>query len=104
MKASLIAIALMLCAVSIPSFASGEPSQAAIPPENSNKIHLNKANVEELVHCVTGIGKKRAEAIVNYRNAHGPFKNVAELGEVKGIGKQFIKSHLNELESALSIE
>ena len=33
-----------------------------------------------------GIGEKRAQDIVDYREAHGPFQSVDELDNVSGIG------------------
>ncbi len=37
-----------------------------------------------------GVGAKRAQAIVDYRKAHGPFKSADELALVKGIGPSAI--------------
>ena len=50
------------------------------------KIDLNTADVYELQR-LPGIGEQRAEDIVNYREAHGPFQTVDELDEVPGIGE-----------------
>ena len=49
----------------------------------SHKIDLNKADAAALTGSVKGIGKKRAEAIVAYREGHHGFKAVQELAEVK---------------------
>ncbi|KTC98505.1 competence protein ComEA [Legionella geestiana] len=69
----------------------------------SEKIDLNRADAAALSHAVKGIGAKRAEAIILYREAHHGFKNLEELAEVKGIGKAFVKSHHAELEAALTV-
>ena len=41
--------------------------------------------------ALKGLGKKRAQAIVSYRQAHGAFKSVAGLVKVKGIGQALLK-------------
>lgn len=66
--------------------------------QDSQKIDLNQADANVLSHTFKGIGPKRAEAIVEHRKIHGPFKSVASLSEVKGISRSFVKQHLEELE------
>ena len=68
MQRLLSAIALMLC--------SGIAFAA---------INLNAATKEDLV-ALPGIGPVKADAILDYRRAHGGFKSVEELKDVKGIG------------------
>jgi competence protein ComEA len=47
---------------------------------------INLAGAEELV-LVPGIGEKTAQAIVSYRERHGPFPRLQSLLEVPGIGR-----------------
>ena len=49
-------------------------------------VNVNSATAEEIAEALNGIGLSKAEAIVNYRAAHGQFKHVDELVNVKGIG------------------
>jgi competence protein ComEA len=48
-------------------------------------INLNTATVEQL-DTLPGVGPVRAAAIVAWRNTHGKFTTVDQLGEVDGIG------------------
>ncbi|MBI4682265.1 MAG: helix-hairpin-helix domain-containing protein [Nitrospirae bacterium] len=64
--------------------------------QDTVKIDINKATVNELAK-LPGIGKKKAEAIVAYRNEKGKFNSVDDLKKIDGIGaKTFekIKEHL----------
>ena len=49
-------------------------------------INLNTADQAEL-ETLPGIGPVRAEAIIAYRDQHGPFAAVEELTAVSGIGQ-----------------
>jgi competence protein ComEA len=54
-------------------------------------ININTATKDDLV-ALPGIGPAKAQAIVDHRKAHGPFKTVEDLKDVKGIGaKRFEK-------------
>ena len=51
----------------------------------SSLINLNVAGVGELT-TLKGIGKSKAEAIINYRKQNGGFKSINELLNISGIG------------------
>lgn len=48
-------------------------------------IDVNTADAYDLQR-LPGIGEKRAQDIITYREEHGPFRTVDELTEVSGIG------------------
>ena len=54
------------------------------------KINLNTATSEEL-QTITGIGAKRAEDIIAYRESHGGFQSVDDLKNVSGIGDKTLE-------------
>jgi len=60
------------------------PVQAQ-PVSSANKISLNQASVDQLQQ-LQGVGLKKAQAIVAYRQKQGSFKSIDELQQVRGIG------------------
>jgi competence protein ComEA len=59
----------------------------ALPAHAATPVNINKADAATIASALDGIGQSKAEAIVAYRTAHGPFKSVDELTLIKGIGK-----------------
>jgi len=49
-------------------------------------VNINTASQEEFVALHKGLGPAKAQAIIDYRKTHGPFKSVDDLKHVKGIG------------------
>lgn len=63
----------------------------------AEEININKANAQEIASILKGVGIKRAEEIVRYREQHGEFKNAKELMKIKGIGKKIVKNNEESL-------
>ncbi len=78
-------------------------SMVNVKQQAIEKIDLNKADTSDLAHSVKGIGEKRAEAIIKYRQTHGAFKSIAELAYVPGLGSNFVKKNNAELEQRFKI-
>ena len=53
-------------------------------------VNINSADAHTIAAALAGIGEKKAEAIVQYRQAHGPYKSVDELVNVSGIGGKLL--------------
>ena len=53
----------------------------------SEKVNINTADKEKLT-SLKGIGESKAEAIISYREANGPFSDITELMNVDGIGQK----------------
>ncbi|MFB5189988.1 ComEA family DNA-binding protein [Alicyclobacillus fastidiosus] len=74
-----------------PPVSSSQPDNVANAPATSgkplatDKIDLNTAD-EATLETLPGVGPKRAEDIVAYRQSHGPFHSVSDLLQVKGVG------------------
>jgi competence protein ComEA len=62
----------------------------------AGKININEADTAALTE-LNGIGQARAEAIVAYRKAHGPFRTIEDLTNVKGIGPAFVDKNREQL-------
>ena len=85
-----------------------ELSETAIAGTNSNtaniskdedgKVNLNQATKEELM-TLSGVGEKKAEKIIEYREENGSFKTIEDLKNVNGFGEKSFES----LEKYISI-
>ena len=59
-------------------------------------VDVNTATRSEL-ESLKGIGPTKAQAIIDYRQKHGPFKRLEDLEKVKGIGKTTVDKLKGEL-------
>lgn len=60
-------------------------------------LNINAATAEQLSEGLKGIGPSRAEAIVEYRKAHGKFVRVEDLLLVKGVGQRVLDDNRDRL-------
>ncbi|CAM3440004.1 ComEA family DNA-binding protein [Marinicrinis lubricantis] len=63
----------------------------------NGKIKINEAGIAEL-DLLPGIGPSKAQAIIDYRNEHGPFKAAEDLLQIKGIGEKTLAKFKDMLE------
>ncbi len=60
-------------------------------------VNINTADAATLAENISGIGPKKAQAIVTYRKTNGPFKTAQDLTNVKGIGQKTVEKNINDL-------
>lgn len=56
------------------------------------KVNINTADLQQLQQ-LNGIGAKKAQAILEYRQQNGKFKNLDDLKNVKGIGPKMLEKN-----------
>jgi competence protein ComEA len=82
----------MFMALALSVLAQGSlavPAQAA--------VNINTATQDEFIALHKGLGPAKAQAIIDYRKANGPFKSVDDLRHVKGIGAKRLEKLRPEL-------
>lgn len=64
----------------------------------ADKVNINAADATELDRVLVNVGPSKAQAIVEYRQANGPFKSAEELALVKGIGLKTVERNRDLIE------
>ena len=67
-------------------FAFAYPLTALADP-----VDINTADAATISAELQGVGMSKAQAIVEYRKTHGPFKSFEDLTLVKGIGARTVE-------------
>ncbi len=57
----------------------------------ASPVNINTADAKTIGDSLSGIGLKKAEAIVKYREEKGAFKTVEDLANVNGIGEKIVE-------------
>lgn len=63
----------------------------ALPLHAATPVNVNTADAAAIAKALDGIGPAKAAAIVAWREEHGPFKSVDEVGKVKGVGTETLE-------------
>ena len=72
---------------------SGAANSATDSEQVASLVNINTASVAELADGLNGVGEKRAQAIIDYRQQHGAFTSVEQLQAVKGIGEAVLEKN-----------
>lgn len=86
-----------LCLMALLSF-GGMTSLAYANTDDTHEgiaitVNINTANAEEIATMLKGIGEKKAQSIVDYRQENGEFKSLDELTQVKGVGESTVEKN-----------
>lgn len=105
-QAFLAAVLLLAPSVATTTFAAAvpaapvpasAPATGAVASTPTPAININTADAATLARELKGIGEVKARAIVEYREAQGPFEQVEDLLEVQGIGTGLLESNRSRL-------
>ena len=77
---------------------------AGTPASAEDAVDINTATAEELAAAISGVGLKKAMAIVAYREENGPFATIDDLARVRGIGSVTVDSNRERLSIGDSVE
>ncbi|WP_429068321.1 ComEA family DNA-binding protein [Aeromonas bestiarum] len=71
---------------------AAKPATTVTTAKEIGKVNLNTANINELT-ALKGIGEKKAQAIVDFREKQGKFTTVEQLADVSGIGPATLEAN-----------
>lgn len=63
----------------------------------ASPVNVNTADAKTISEALSGIGLKKAEAIVKYRTEKGMFKTAEDLANVAGIGEKTVEKNKNDI-------
>ncbi len=66
-------------------------------PAMADPVNINTADAATLADALKGVGPAKAQAIVAFREANGPFRSIDELTEVKGIGDKLLEQNRDRI-------
>jgi len=56
-------------------------------------VNINTGTAEQIAEALKGVGPMTAAAIIEYRDANGPFANRKDIVMVKGVGDMTFKAN-----------
>lgn len=73
-------------------------SQVTAPAQVvDGKVNINTATVEQLQKILQNVGRKKAQAIVDYRQKNGAFTSIEQLTDVPGIGPATLERNRDKI-------
>lgn len=63
----------------------------------ADKVNVNSADAAQLASGLSGVGEKKAQQIVAWRNEYGEFKSLDDLRKVAGFGPKLIERNKDRI-------
>ncbi|WP_371922655.1 ComEA family DNA-binding protein [Simiduia sp. 21SJ11W-1] len=92
-NATFLFLALVSSSVAVYLPAVATAAEKPVATAQVQTVNINTATAEQLAAALKGVGLKKAQAIIEYRNKVGKFVKVEQLAEVKGIGAATIEKN-----------
>ncbi|WP_159866580.1 MULTISPECIES: helix-hairpin-helix domain-containing protein [unclassified Raoultella] len=73
------------------------PDSAKVGESGATKVSINSGSAQDLMEALNGVGLKKAQGIVSYREEFGPFKTIDDLKQVPGMGHALVERNLAHL-------
>ena len=68
-----------------------QAAQDSVLKASEEGVNINTATADELAQALNGVGGKKAQAIISYREEYGPFKSIDDLKQVPGMGDALVE-------------
>ena len=91
---SMIRTLLALLAIAVSSTVLAQAPASGGPPM---QVNVNTADAETIASVLSGVGLKKAQAIVEHREHHGRFDAATDLTKVKGIGEATVMRNADKI-------
>lgn len=75
----------------------GDKNSEVVQQQTVDKVNLNTADAATLSAKLNGVGLKKAQAIIEYREKYGLFTDVKQLIEVPGFGESLVSRVIAKL-------
>ena len=92
LKPVIVFCAVILSLAGLSAYVSAADKVPSVQAEQLQEVvNINTADVAQLTDGLKGIGAKKAQAIIDYREQLGKFTSLEQLLEVKGIGEKTLE-------------
>lgn len=91
---SMIRTLLALLAIAVSSVVLAQEPASGGPPM---QVNINTADAETIASVLSGVGLKKAQAIVEHRENQGRFDAATDLTKVKGIGEATVTRNASKI-------
>ena len=88
---------LGLLAASLLAFGNIATAADDMPAQAVQTVNINEADARSMAKTLKGVGLRRAEAIVAWREKNGRFFSAEELSQVRGIGRSTVQKNADRI-------
>jgi len=96
-KSLLMLVAIFLSVTPLLSVYANDFTEEKVTAQiikTEEKVNINIADISQL-RKLNGIGEKKAQAIIDFRNSNGKFNSVNDLLAVPGIGQTLLDKNID---------